>query len=255
MISIVTVVRNDLSGIISTFNSIHKQNFRDFEWVVVDALSTDGTIEYIKSINTDIPITFRSEKDNGIYDGMNKGILLSKRKYIIFLNAGDYFVDSQVLKDISQILIYSNYDIVYGSVIMNFGLKKYIRKPKNNIKSIYNTLPGHHQATFYNTNILKNINYNLKYEFSGDYYISAAIFSNGYNNWYFTDRIISEFEVGHHSYLNAFKIWRYTNDIQLRILKSNYIKVIISSIKRLLSTFGIIVYMNLNKLLIKIKTK
>jgi len=248
MISVVTVVRNDLAGIQKTYKSLLVQSNQEYEWVVVDALSSDGTGEFVKSL-TDKRIVFLSEKDKGIYDGMNKGISLSKGDYIFFLNAGDFLYNESVLEHIFQIVRNQEYDIIYGAVAMRIGKNVYKRFPKKNADSVKHTLPGHHQATFYNRKAIQLFDYDLKYEFSGDYYIAAKFYHEGYRNYYFSDTIIAEFEVGHHSYKNLFKIWKYSNDIQNRILRLAFFDRLASSFKRLISSILIVFYFQISKLI------
>ena len=83
MISIVTVVKNDLNGIKKTYQSLKSQSYQSYEWIIIDAISNDGTVEFINSINN-INLKFISEKDKGIYDGMNKGIKYATMDYIYF---------------------------------------------------------------------------------------------------------------------------------------------------------------------------
>jgi len=248
MISVVTVVRNDLSGIEKTYQSLLSQINQDYEWIVIDAVSTDGTVEFVKSL-TDKRVMFLSENDKGIYDGMNKGISLSKGDYILFLNAGDFLYDESVLERIAQIVQNIEYDIIYGAVAMRIGKNLYRRFPKKCADSVKHTLPGHHQATFYNRKAVQRFNYDLKYNLSGDYYLAAKLYYEGYRNYYFSDAIIAEFEVGHHSYKNLFKIWKYTNDIQNRILGLAFFDRLASSSKRLISSILIVFYFQISKLI------
>jgi putative colanic acid biosynthesis glycosyltransferase len=246
MISVVTVVRNDLTGIQKTYQSLIAQSNQEYEWVVIDAVSTDGTVEFVKSL-IDKRIVFLSEKDKGIYDGMNKGISLSKGDYIFFLNAGDFLYDNSVLENIAQFVRDNEYDIIYGAVAMRIGGNVYKRFPKKSADSVKHTLPGHHQATFYNRKAIQKFNYDLKYEFSGDYYLAAKLYYEGYRNYYFSDSIIAEFEVGHHSYKNLFKIWKYSNDIQNRILGLSFFARVASSFKRFISSILIVFYFQISK--------
>lgn len=246
MISVVTVVRNDLAGIQKTYQSMLSQSNQDYEWVVIDSVSTDGTTEFVKSL-TDKRIVFLSEKDKGIYDGMNKGISLSKGDYIFFLNAGDFFFDASVLEHIDQILHNGEFDIIYGAVAMRIGKNIFKRFPKKSPDFVKDTLPGHHQATFYSRKSLQKFNFDLKYEFSGDYYLAAKLYHEGFRNYYFSDAIIAEFEVGHHSYKNLFKIWKFSNDIQNNILRLPFFERLVSSIKRLVSAILIVLYFQISK--------
>ncbi|KPA34233.1 hypothetical protein AMR50_0875 [Leptospira interrogans] len=87
-ISIITINLNNLEGLRKTLESVKSQTYTNFELIVVDGGSTDGSFEYLKS-NLDLIKKFISEKDKGIYNAQNKGISLSKGEYLVFLNAGD----------------------------------------------------------------------------------------------------------------------------------------------------------------------
>lgn len=91
-LTIVTINKNNLNGLKETASSVIKQRNTDFEWIVVDGMSIDGSIEYIKSISSFIDL-YIIENDSGIYHAMNKGVNLSSGKYLLFLNSGDVLVD------------------------------------------------------------------------------------------------------------------------------------------------------------------
>lgn len=98
MFSIVTVVYNAAETIERTINSVLNQRFKNFEYLIIDSESTDGTTELIrKYVKQDPRIRHICEKDSGIYDGMNKGVNLSKGRYINLLNADDYYYNNDVL--------------------------------------------------------------------------------------------------------------------------------------------------------------
>ncbi len=87
-LSIVTVVYNDKEGLRRTYQSLKSQPTLDYQWIIIDGVSTDGTVELIMSL--DHPsLDWISEEDAGIYDAMNKGAERSHGKYLLFLNAGD----------------------------------------------------------------------------------------------------------------------------------------------------------------------
>lgn len=248
MISVVTVVRNDITGIMRTYESLFAQTNIDFQWVVIDACSTDGTVDFIRSL-IDTRVVFISEKDKGIYDGMNKGIKLATGDYIFFLNAGDFLVNACCLQQVARIIDSGDYDIIYGSVIMRFLKNQYKRDPKKTPKSVKHTLPGHHQGTFYKTVLLKKFNYDLTYKESGDYYISAKLYAEGYRNYFFTEQIIAEFEVGHYSYENIFRVWKCSNYIQKNILALKMPERIFSAFKRLISLLIVVIYFRTSKII------
>lgn len=110
-ISIITVCLNAELEIKDTINSLTSQTFKDFEWIVIDGMSKDNTLKYAKQAPIEKKIVV-SEKDEGLYDAMNKGIKLANGEFLIFLNAGDYFYDKDTLKDLMESCQHA--DIIYG---------------------------------------------------------------------------------------------------------------------------------------------
>jgi glycosyltransferase involved in cell wall biosynthesis len=118
-ISIITVTLNNLSGLIKTFNSIQKQRSNTIEYVIVDGISNDGTVEFLKS-NSEFINQWVSEKDSGIYDAMNKGALLSSGEYMLFLNSGDELCDDAI-EIFFEKINFEYADIYYGQIFLNRG--------------------------------------------------------------------------------------------------------------------------------------
>ena len=94
MFSIITVCLNAGDDLILTIESALNQTYSDFEIIVKDGFSTDGSVEMIPK---DDRIRLIQKKDNGIYDAMNQGIEVASGQYIIFMNAGDKFYNNKVL--------------------------------------------------------------------------------------------------------------------------------------------------------------
>lgn len=113
-ISIITINYNNLEGLKKTMASVFNQTCRDFEYILIDGGSTDGSAAYIKSQSDKITY-WVSEPDKGIFNAMNKGILRSTGKYLQFLNSGDWLFDENVFDKISRELI--DCDILYGNVV------------------------------------------------------------------------------------------------------------------------------------------
>ena len=106
-ISIITVCKNSEDTIRYTLNSIKSQTYKNIEHIIVDNLSIDETKNIIKHyINSEpiIPITFISEKDEGIYDAINKGIKNSTGKYISILNADDIYHSNNAIENVINLL-------------------------------------------------------------------------------------------------------------------------------------------------------
>lgn len=97
MVSVITVVRNSRSGLARTIESVRSQTYPFLEYIVIDGASDDGTVELIQSAD-DIVDDWQSQADDGIYDAMNKGLGRAKGEMVLFLNAGDTFVNPKSLE-------------------------------------------------------------------------------------------------------------------------------------------------------------
>jgi glycosyltransferase involved in cell wall biosynthesis len=111
-ISIITINYNNLEGLKKTFESIFTQTFQDFEYIVIDGGSTDGSREYIEKHQYKITY-WVSEKDNGVYNAMNKGIVKANGEYLNFMNSGDWFYENNTLEKVFNQI--NDEDIVYGN--------------------------------------------------------------------------------------------------------------------------------------------
>ena len=96
-VSVITVNYNNLKGLERTISSVLLQSFSDFEYIIVDGGSSDGSKEYIESKQEYIN-QWVSEKDHGVYNAMNKAIRMAQGEYCIFMNSGDHFFSSQSLE-------------------------------------------------------------------------------------------------------------------------------------------------------------
>lgn len=103
LLSIITVCYNDISRLENTIQSISKQKNCQFEYIIIDGGSVDGTTQLANKYS-DLIDVFISEKDEGIYDAMNKGINVASGEYIHFLNAGDTFISENTVKTINDSL-------------------------------------------------------------------------------------------------------------------------------------------------------
>ena len=115
LISIVTVVLNDEPGLRASATSLSSQEFTDFEWLVKDGGSTDGTAETLSSL-TPPPVWFKSAPDSGIYDAMNAAAAHATGDWLLFLNAGDVLSESTTLAHVATVLRGTRADWAFGSV-------------------------------------------------------------------------------------------------------------------------------------------
>lgn len=126
LLSIITINRNNAEGLKRTIESISYQSYKNFEYIVIDGASTDESREVILDNEKNISYWI-SEKDNGIYHAMNKGIRACSGDFILFLNSGDFLYDSNVIERVIENLSDED-DIVYGDVLL--------RNEKNNWERI-----------------------------------------------------------------------------------------------------------------------
>lgn len=204
LFSIVIVSLNTKNEFLKTLKSAEKQNYKNYEIVIVDGKSNDGTVDIIKKFKKK-KTKFIIEKDKGIYDAMNKGVKISSGKWIIFLNSGDIFNDSNVLKKISQKKI-ENYDILFGNTVIKNKYFKYSQKAQHfNYKTVL--MPFCHQSSFVKRKLLLNFRFNLKYKISSDFNFFISSF---YKNYSFLNLnlIISKVQSGGLSDLNRKKVYQ-----------------------------------------------
>ncbi|WP_413432833.1 glycosyltransferase family 2 protein [Crateriforma spongiae] len=172
--SIVTVCLNCRDDLEKTFESIRCQKFKDYEWCVVDGGSQDSTGEFLRSISM-VGFGWTSEPDDGIFDGMNKGIERATGQYVIFMNAGDLLADDSVLTRVHEAIGDASPGLVYGDAIEFDGKGnehyKRARDPAANRYSMFT----HHQSQFYLLSCLKKDGFSQKYELSADWALTTRI--------------------------------------------------------------------------------
>jgi glycosyltransferase involved in cell wall biosynthesis len=114
LFSIITINFNNKKGLLNTLQSIENQIFTDFEHIIIDGNSNDGSLDILFELK-DNNVKWISENDNGIYNAMNKGIILSQGEYLIFINSGDKFSNNYCLDSIYNKK--ENFDIIYSDLI------------------------------------------------------------------------------------------------------------------------------------------
>ena len=133
-LSIITINQNNVAGLRKTIESVVSQSSRNFEYLIIDGGSTDGSIDVIKEYAEKITF-WVSEPDNGIYHAMNKGVHAAKGEFVHFLNSGDWLVDNHVVENMLNSL--SDSDILLGNeIFINPEGKKRLHKSNSEI-SLY----------------------------------------------------------------------------------------------------------------------
>jgi glycosyltransferase involved in cell wall biosynthesis len=166
-LSVIVVALNCEKQIVKTLHSINTQSYRNkIEVIVVDGKSEDNTLEEARSFEPDILI---SEKDLGIYDAMNKGVLVATGRYCIFINAGDLLATKDIIENIFSLLSKGEHDLIFGNHIVNF--EDNILLPV--FSWPYRThvgMPFSHQAAIYRRSKLLEYPFNIKFRLAADYH-------------------------------------------------------------------------------------
>ncbi len=169
LLSIVTVVKNDVLNIEKTIKSIISQKNKEIEYIVIDGKSNDGTTNIIKKYKKKIDV-FKLEKDTGIYHAMNKGIKFSSGKYIGFCNSGDIITKNSIKILIKNLA--SNTDVLFATVKRHYLGKTIIKSgyDLNRLKYNFDFATAHSTGFYVKTKLhkVKGV-YDTKFKCSSDY--------------------------------------------------------------------------------------
>ncbi|WP_340102804.1 glycosyltransferase family 2 protein [Rhodohalobacter sp. 8-1] len=176
-LSIITINYNNKTGLIKTVESVIHQTFQDFEYIIIDGGSTDGSKEYIQQMQEHFDY-WVSEPDKGIYNAMNKGIKVAKGEYCLFLNSGDMLYD-----DFSLVYLFKNSfeeDIVYTNCYFHEDDNTTLKKktfpiPENLTMDFFWKDMLCHQAMIFKRKFLENYSkYDEKYKLASDLKLVAT---------------------------------------------------------------------------------
>jgi len=239
--SVITVVLNDLVGLKKTQRSVMEQKGADFEWIVHDGGSGEKITSYLQSLGS--RVRWVSERDQGIYDAMNRAVSMCSGDYVVFMNAGDTFCDGATLAKVATALSASKQaaDILFGGAMLSFpgSGKRAYRSPRLVENSLWHGVPANHQATFYRKSLLEVTPYDLQYPLCGDYYLSAMLIQNGANSLYLNEPL-AIFEVGGQSYKKLRQLFMEPYRIQRDVLGMPIHYRLASIVKRFVSTIGFV---------------
>jgi glycosyltransferase involved in cell wall biosynthesis len=169
MLSVITVVYNNVKDIERTMLSVLGQTYTNIEYIVVDGKSTDGTLQVVEKYKDRIAKLI-SKKDEGIYDAMNKGLSLATGDYVIFMNSGDEFYSPQTVEQVFATA--PDADIYYGETEMmdesgaNLGQRRHAAPKAFTWKSFKYGMSVSHQAIYIKRSLTKS--YDRKYQLSSD---------------------------------------------------------------------------------------
>ncbi len=185
LLSVITVVKNDQRNIQKTIKSIISQKKNNIEYIVIDGKSEDNTLKEVKKFKRNIDLIL-SEKDDGIYSAMNKGIKFAKGEIIVFCNSGDFFYKNS-FKKILKLFKKENFDFVFGTVLRNYTKNKILKYgfDFDRIKYNFDFATSHTTGFFLKKKIYKKIgNYNTKFKISADYDLYFRLYKGNFIGGY-----------------------------------------------------------------------
>lgn len=211
--SIITINYNNKEGLEKTIMSVLSQTTNDYQYIIIDGGSTDGSIDVIKRYADHIDY-WVSEPDNGIYNAMNKGLNVTNGEYCLFLNSGDCLYDNNVLQRFNS--YNSDKDIIIGRVF-SLQTNSALFLPPNRDLSLYHlfssTVP--HQGTFIKTSLQKKYPYDESLKIVADwkFFLVAIIMHNC--SIEYTEFPVSKYDTGGISSTNS----RATQEEKNRVLE------------------------------------
>lgn len=246
-ISIITVAYNAEEFLAQCIRSVIGQTHPDIEYIVIDGGSSDTTLRIIEQYKRHINVLV-SEKDNGIYDGMNKGIRLASGEVIGILNADDFFADTEVISDVASAFSDTATDIVYGNLWYvkrtdtDAIIRKWISKPFSRNAMNWGWMPAH--PAFYARKDLfdRHGYYNLKFHSAADYELMIRFMYLNRINSFYLNRLFVKMRVGgvsNQSFTN--RLSAGINDfkaMQENGLKLPWLKVFIKPIRKINQYFN-----------------
>ena len=171
-ISIITVCYNSQKTITKTIESLSQQNYNNIEYIVIDGGSTDNTLSIINNYENHIDKLI-SEKDNGVYDAINKGIKLASGEIIGLLHSDDHYPNNNILSTVSGLFEKNNIDITWGDVVLldeNDNKKRFYSGSSVDISSFDIGIMPPHPSVFIKRNCYEEFGYfNTNYKIAADY--------------------------------------------------------------------------------------
>lgn len=219
-IAIVTVIYNAEIEIVKTVESVLMQKCFHLSYYIMDGKSTDNTLQILSKYNDlfrNKGFTYKvvSQRDSGIFDAMNASLDLIDEDYVLFLNAGDFLYDENVIRHIEFFLEHNECDICYGDYYVYYGTrrKKYISyEPDFLLKGMMTT----HQAIFTKTELLKKSGYSGEYKMAADYDFYLRMYLEE-KKFIHINEFVVYFQIGGVSQLRA----RMTQNEVVRIKRSS----------------------------------
>ncbi len=197
-LSIVTVCFNSEKTIQKCIESVLNAAENNFEYIIIDGKSSDLTLEIANSYvlpfrDKGIEYKIISEEDTGIYNAMNKAVLVAQGDWILFLNSDDYLYDKNSLTELMSNSELDRYDVVYGDILVSFDNQLMLQKPRD-LKRLKSgiEMPFCHQATFTKASVLRRFGFDEKYIIISDIDSFLRMYEAGLD-FFYIPKIIAVF--------------------------------------------------------------
>jgi glycosyltransferase involved in cell wall biosynthesis len=198
LISIITVCFNSAKTIENTIKSVIFQDYKNIEYIIIDGGSNDETIEIIEKYKKSIDI-FNSEKDNGLYDALNKGISLASGEVVGILNSDDELYSNSIISEIANCFLNKKIDMLWGDVQFVNKSNEIVRIYKSNIfkpnRFKFGIMPAH--PSFYCRKKLFNLNglYRTDLLIASDFELLLRFIKKD-SNYFYLNKIIVNMKTG-----------------------------------------------------------
>lgn len=194
-LSVIVVCLNAGDELRATTDSIISQSFDDYEIVIKDGGSTDGSLD---NLPDDPHIRIVSRKDTGIYDAMNQALECAEGEYVYFLNCGDYFFDPNVLEKIVPLMEKNTATVIYGNIYDRIGQTTVASNPNIDEFACYRNVPCH-QACFYTRDLLRMHPFETGYRVRADYEQFLWCFFIAKADMIYSDTVVASYMGGGYS--------------------------------------------------------
>jgi putative colanic acid biosynthesis glycosyltransferase len=160
---------DDLDGLRATEASLRLQSHRDFEWIVADGGSADGTARWLSGLPAP-PVWWRSAPDRGLYDAMNRGMRAARGEYLLFLNAGDRLAGADTLARLAEAIDASGRpELVYGDSIESGVGGRPALKPARSHRAAWWGMFASHQSMLFRRDAVAGLGYDGRWAVAADY--------------------------------------------------------------------------------------
>jgi len=224
-ISIITVVWNNKETIKDAIDSVLNQTYKDIEYIIVDGASTDGTVEIVQSYGDKIT-KFVSEKDNGLYDAMNKGIALATGDVVGILNSDDFYIDEFVIEKVVKVFEEKEVDSMFADLVyvkpdnLEKTVRYYDSSKFDPSKFAYGWMPAH-PTFFVKREVYERYGvFKTDYKIASDYEILVRFLKKYKLSYFYLNEVIIKMRMGGIS-TSGFKSNYILNKEIIRACKEN----------------------------------